>query len=349
MLDRARHGRLARPGQPRRARDHALPRRPRRGEGGAPRRRQGRARPAAASARPTPTGHGASASGWGTCSTASAARAPRAGPAREEPLLADGLPPPSTSSRSSARRSPGASGSRPHRGHDLARPGRAGARRARAPRGCAGHAAGPRPRQLPVRDLVESGRGRRVHRWRHRTAPGRPGHRRHEGLRDAGRVRPVPDGARRRHRRPHRREGQEFGTTTGRQRRCRLVRRRAAALCGRGQQRQQHHAQQARHPVGLPSDPAVRRLRSMAAGRCGRRAAPTSSAPSRSTRLPRLGRADHDVRSLADLPENARRYVDALEDAAGRARSPSCPSARSGRRRSSAPGGRCASRRALPA
>ena len=62
---RARHARLARdrrqprPGQPQRARDHAVPRRPRPGERGPPRRRQGRARPGAASGRPTATGPGA--------------------------------------------------------------------------------------------------------------------------------------------------------------------------------------------------------------------------------------------------------------------------------------------------
>ena len=81
---------------------------------------------------------------------------------------------------------------------DLARPGRAPARRPRPPRGRAGHAPRPRPRQLPVRHLLQPGRGRRVHRRRHRAAPGRRGHRRHEGVLDPRRLRPVPDRAARR-------------------------------------------------------------------------------------------------------------------------------------------------------
>ena len=90
--------------------------------------------------------------------------------------------------------------SAPPRRHDVARPGRA--RRgehvlSRAP----GHAARPRPRQLPVRDLVQPGRRRRVHRRRDRAAPGRRGHRRHEGLLDPRRLGAVPDRAGRRDRR----------------------------------------------------------------------------------------------------------------------------------------------------
>ncbi len=70
----ARHRRRARPGQPQRARDHAVPRRPRPGERGSPRRRQGRARPGAASGRPTATGRGGSACGWRTSSIAAVLR-----------------------------------------------------------------------------------------------------------------------------------------------------------------------------------------------------------------------------------------------------------------------------------
>ena len=89
---------------------------------------------------------------------------------------------------------------RPPRRHDLARPGGAGPRRARAARGRPGHAPRPRPRELPVRHLVEPRRRRGVHgRW-HRAAPGRRGHRRHEGLLDARRLGAVSDRAARRRR-----------------------------------------------------------------------------------------------------------------------------------------------------
>ena len=50
---------------------------------------------------------------------------------------------------------------------------------------------------------------------RHRRGLGRL-----QGLHDAGRRRPVPDRAHRRGRRPPARPGHEFGTTTGRERRC---------------------------------------------------------------------------------------------------------------------------------
>ena len=127
-----------------------------------------------------------------------------------------------------------AAGAAPRR-HHLARPGRAAARRPRAARGRPGHAARPRPRQLPVRDLVQPGRGRRVHRRRDRAAPGRRGHRRDEGLLDAGGLRAVPHRAVRRDRQGHRgarprvRHGDRPAAAG------RLVRRRAAALRRRGE------------------------------------------------------------------------------------------------------------------
>ena len=100
----------------------------------------------------------------------------------------------------------------------------------------------------------------------------------------------------------------------------RLVRRRAAALRGRGQQRQLDHAQQARHPVGHRDDPAVRRLRDRR--QAGRDLAVERRARSRARRpiyeeFPGWAEPIHDVRSLADLPENARRYVSAIEEHAG--------------------------------
>ena len=142
------------------------------------------------------------------------ARADRARAARQEPPpRGDGAPDLRASTRSSTTAGVGRAPARPPRRHDLARPGGARARRARPARGRAGHAARPRPRQLPVRHLVEPGRGRRVHGRRHRPAPGRRGHRRHEGLLDAGRLRAVPDRAPRRDRRRHRRSA---ATSSGR-------------------------------------------------------------------------------------------------------------------------------------
>ena len=71
----------------------------------------------------------------------------------------------------------------------------------------------------------------------------------------------------------------------------RLVRRRPAALRGRGQQRQLDHAQQARHPVRHRHAARLRRLRDRRpAGRdAGRRAAPRSRARRRSTTSSRAG------------------------------------------------------------
>ena len=209
---------------------------------------------------------------------------------------------------------------RPPRRHDLARPGGARSRRARPARGGPGDAARPRPRELPVRDLVEPGRGRCVHGWRDRPAPGRRGHRRHEGVLDAGRLRAVPDRAPRRDRRrdrgtrPRVRHG-DRATAAGR-----LVRCRAAALRGRGQQRQQHHAQQARHPVRA-SRPSGCASRYDLDGQRVEVWPSSGAALARATPIyddfPGWSEPIHDIRSLADLPENARRYVSAIEEHAG--------------------------------
>ncbi len=68
--------------------------------------------------------------------------------------------------------------------------------RPRPPRGRPGDAPRPRPRQLPVRHLVEPDRRRRLHGRRDRAAPGRRGHRGDEGVHDPGRLRAVSDRAR---------------------------------------------------------------------------------------------------------------------------------------------------------
>jgi adenylosuccinate synthase len=93
-----------------------------------------------------------------------------------------------------------------------------------AVRGRAGHPARYRPRHLPVRHVVElrrrSGFRRRRHRSRH--AALRAGH--HQGVLHPRRRRPLPERTRHRHRRrpgyQMSQVGREFGTVTGRKRRC---------------------------------------------------------------------------------------------------------------------------------
>ena len=193
------------PREPQRARDHAVPRGPRQGQREPPRGRQGRHdRPRhRAHVRRPRLAPGPPDGGPGR-----RARPPRAhhpGPRGQEPAArGDGRRP--LRGRAARRPGPGL-GRAPRpapRRHHLARPGRAPARRPRPARGRPGHAPGPRPRLLPVRHLLQPRRRRRLHRRRHRPAPGGRGHRRHEGLRHARGVRPVPDRAVRRHRPRHR-------------------------------------------------------------------------------------------------------------------------------------------------
>ena len=294
MLTCAGHRRRPRAGQSQRARDHALPRRPGPGERGPSRRRGGRARPGVGSARPTAIARGGSASGWRTCSTppCSASGSNACCPTRTCCSSSmDGEP---VRGRCAGRGGPrlGRAAARPPGRHDLARPGRTGARRARPARRCPGHAARPRPRQLSVRDVVEPGRRRRLHGRRHRPAPGRRGHRRHEGLLDAcrvrARIRPSSSTA---SAQGIAERGNEYGTVDRPSAPGRLVRCRPAALRRRRQQRQLDHAQQARHPVGhRPTCGSASPTRSTAAASTrGRRAAPLSRARRRSTTSSRAG------------------------------------------------------------
>jgi len=103
----------------------------------------------------------------------------------------------SPSRPSSSRPSAGACASAADRRHDDARTGRAPGRRPRAPGGRPGDAARPRPRVVPIRDLVQPVAAAPA-RAEDRPAPGLGGHRHHEGVHDASRRRPVPDGAPRR-------------------------------------------------------------------------------------------------------------------------------------------------------
>ena len=226
-----------------------------------------------------------------------------------------------------------------------------GPRRARPARGRPGHAPRPRPRQLPVRDLVEPGRRRRLHRRRHRAAPGRRGHRRHEGLLDARRLRAVSrPSSTTRSARGSPSAATSSGPSTGRPRRVgwfdAVPLRYAVAVnsvsCIMLNKLDILSGHRDRSACASPT-------RSTAGGsRPGRRAAP---ALARATPIyedvPRLGRAD-PRRPLAGRPARER---PPLRQRASRStpacRSSSCRSGRSGPRRSSGPGGRCATGRAM--
>ena len=206
----------------------------------------------------------------------------------------------------------GRAAARPSRRHDVARPVGPRPWRARPARRGAGHPPRPRPRELPVRHLVEPGRRRRVHGRRHRAAPGRRGHRRHEGVLDAGRLGAVSDrAARRRSGTGSRQRGHEFGTVTGRPRRVGWF-----------------DAVPLRYAVAVNSVSSImlnkldilsghrRRCgsasptRSTAGGSTpGRRAGRPSRARCRSTTSSRAGPSRSTTSARwRDLPENARRY-----------------------------------------
>ena len=205
-----------------------------------------------------------------------------------------------------------------HRRHDQPRPGRPARRRARPLRGRPGHPARPGPRVLPVRDLVQPGRRRRLHRRRHRPPPGLRGDRGHEGLHDPRGRRSLPDRAARRDRRGDRDAGPRVRDDDRPAPSGRLVRCRAAALRGRREQRQQHRPQQARHPVGSRRGPALRRLRGRRSprralaglgrgGRDGRRRSTSASRAGR-RRSTRRGRPTTCRRTRAPTSAPSRRW-----------------------------------------
>ena len=147
------------PGQPHGARDHAVPRRPRPRPRVAPRRREGRhdaARHRPDLRRPRA---GGSACGWRTCSSPSRppqARA-RCCPSKNALLAALGRDERFEVEPLVAQTSAWGERLRDHLadGTWLVQDALA-ARRPRAARGRPGHAPRPRPRQLPVRDLLET-------------------------------------------------------------------------------------------------------------------------------------------------------------------------------------------------
>jgi adenylosuccinate synthase len=212
----------------------------------------------------------------------------------------------------------GASGSRAPRRHDVARPGALGRGEHVLLEGAQGTLLDLDHGSYPFVTSSNAGRRRRDDRWRHRAAPGRRGHGRHEGLRDARRLRAVPDGALDEIGEGIAERGHEVGTTTGRPRRVGWFDAVPLALRGRGQLGEQHHAQQARHPVRLETIRCAWRTRSTAAGRAlavvggGPRA---RDADLRGVR--RLVEPIHDVRSLAGLPGERAPLRHALEELRG--------------------------------
>ena len=95
------------------------------------------------------------------------------------------------------------------------RAGQVGAVRRRA-----GNAARPRPRHVSLRHVVQPRRVGRGNRDRHRPEPARRDRRRREGVRDTGRRGPFPSEIPSPQQEQVRELGGEYGTVTGRERRC---------------------------------------------------------------------------------------------------------------------------------
>ena len=139
-----------------------------------------------------------------------------------------------------------------------------------------------------------------------------------QGLHDAGRRRPVPDRAA--STRPAQLlgdRGQEFGTNTGRRRRCGWFDAVLAAPGGENQRHQRHRADQARRAGRLRRDQDLHRLsaRRPRARSPSRRRNPRRRASSRSTRRSRAGQGStRGARSWADLPAQAIKYVRRIEE-----------------------------------
>ena len=147
--DRPRDRRLQGPGEPQLARDHALPPGPR-----PPVRGAARGEAVGTTHRGIGPAYADRASriglGWRTSSRGRRPAQAREGPAGQEPPARHGGADARVRGRAARRRRRSAWGTRlagaPRR-HDVARPGRPPARRARPPRGCAGHAPRPRSRR----------------------------------------------------------------------------------------------------------------------------------------------------------------------------------------------------------
>ena len=171
-----------------------------------------------------------------------------------------------------------------HRRHVAARRSRAPQRRQRPVRGCAGNAARPRPRHLPVRHLVEPDRRRRGSQLRDRAEPDRRDPRRLEGVRDPRRRGPVPVGDRGRGAGARARARRRVRHRDGPRAPLRLARPAGASLRRPRQRDHVARADEARRPLDLRRDPDLRALR--AAGRQPRRTTSRPTSPTSTTAGP---------------------------------------------------------------
>ena len=274
-----------------------------------PRGRQGRHDRAAASGPRTATAPGASASGWRTWSTSRCCASASPAPSSTRTCCSASMGADDVRGRAARRpgASRGASASAPHLDdttwlvQDALRRGDHVLLE-----GAQGTLLDLDHGSYPFVTSLQPRRRRRVHRRRHRPAPGRRGHRRHEGLLDPGRVRAVPDRAVRRHRQGDR--GARPGVRHGHRAAApgRLVRHGAAALRGRRELEQRDRPQQARHPV-----------------RASRRsgcASPTRSTAAGSTTWP-----SSRLRALARRARSTRTSRAGRSRSTTSARSPTCP------------------------
>ena len=136
--------------------------------------------------------------------------------------------------------------------------------RRRAPRalgGRPGDVPRPRPWDVPLRDVVQPRRRRRVHRVGHRAARHRPGHRNRQGLRHPGWRGAVPDRAHRRRRRPARRARPRVRHQHGPPPALRVVRRADGPPGRAAQLALGHRAHEARRARRARVGQGLRRLR----------------------------------------------------------------------------------------
>jgi adenylosuccinate synthase len=124
----------------------------------------------------------------------------------------------------------------------------------------AGDAPRHRPRHLSVRHLVEPDRRRRVHRARGRPDPDRPRPRRHQGVPDARRRRPVPERGRRGGRRGDPRARCRVRDRDRPRPQVRMARPGRASLRRARQRPDRAGRDQARRPLDARLDPGVHRL-----------------------------------------------------------------------------------------
>ena len=192
-------------------------------------------------------------------------------------------------------------------------------RQARPARGRAGDAARPRPRHVSVRHLVQPARRRRRDGHRDRADPHRPGARRGQGLRDARGRGAVPDRDRGARHARVRELGAEYGTTTGRERRCGwldLVALRFAVRVNGHHARSRSRSSTCSPPSPRSPSASRYRLPDGAETTSSRRTRATSTTPSPSSRRCPAGSEPLDaLGSIDELPAAARGYVEFVEDA----------------------------------